>query len=344
MNNIFEMSPSQVKKAVETCMKARLVPLLVSSPGLGKSSIVKQIAEEYGLKLIDCRLSSMEPTDLNGLPWMNQGKAEFHPFDVFPIEGTPVPKGYEGWILFLDEFNSASRAIQAAAYRVVLDREIGQHKLHDKCFVVAAGNKMTDNAIVNRLSTAMLSRVVHLNMTVNFDDWKYDFAVPNKVDERVIAYLSMFPTKLMEFDPEKEDQTFASPRTWEFVSKLLKAYDKPLDEEAIPLLGGAVTVEHASAFVQFCKVFDKLIDIKKIEANPNIEPPMDTPALWATITHLTNTVTPKNIGKVSTFLKKCPATFQIVFFRSVVLTCPAIRMTPEFGQLTAELGAYCFGD
>lgn len=62
---IFSLKPSEIKPAVESCMQARLVPFIQSSPGIGKSSIVKQIANEYGLKLIDCRLSSMEPTDLN---------------------------------------------------------------------------------------------------------------------------------------------------------------------------------------------------------------------------------------------------------------------------------------
>ena len=68
MNNLFSVSPSQAKKFTELCMKAHLVPYLQSSPGMGKSSIVKQIAKEYSLELIDCRLSTMEPTDLN-----NQG-------------------------------------------------------------------------------------------------------------------------------------------------------------------------------------------------------------------------------------------------------------------------------
>ena len=120
------------------------------------------------MKVIDVRLSSLEPTDLQGLPWFNNGKAQFQPFDLFPLEDTPIPQGYQGFLLFLDEFNSASRAVQAAAYKVVLDRMIGNHKLHDKCFIICAGNKTSDNAITTRLSTAMLSRLVHINLEVDF--------------------------------------------------------------------------------------------------------------------------------------------------------------------------------
>lgn len=95
------LSPKVLKECIKTCMKARLVPFIQGSPGMGKSAIVKEIADEYGLKLIDCRLSSMEPTDLLGLPWINNGKAEFNPYNLFPLEDTPIPNGYEGWLLFL---------------------------------------------------------------------------------------------------------------------------------------------------------------------------------------------------------------------------------------------------
>lgn len=102
MNNLFSVTPSQAKKFTELCMKAHLVPFLQSSPGMGKSSIVKQIAKEYDLELIDCRLSTMEPTDLNGLPFFNNGKAEFQPYSFFPLVDTPIPEGKQGWLLFLN--------------------------------------------------------------------------------------------------------------------------------------------------------------------------------------------------------------------------------------------------
>lgn len=341
--NLFSLTPAKVKSCVESCMQARLVPFIQGSPGIGKSNIVKQIADEYRLKMVDLRLSSMDPTDLQGLPMIQNGKAQFNPYEMFPLEDSLIPEGYEGWLLFLDEFNSAPKAVQSAAYRVVLDREIGQHKLHSKCFVVAAGNKSTDNAIVNRLSTAMASRVIHLNMEVNFDNWRYDFAIPHGIDERIIAYLSMYPMKLMDFDPDKEDQTFCSPRTWEFTSKLLKVLNKKeLSEDDIPLLAGAITIEQASAFVQFCKVYKNIISIKDIIKNPDIDPPSDAATLWAVIIHLVSAA--KDLKDIEKFLSKCPITFRIVFIRSIFKKAPNIQSDPVFLRMTSEIGAYCFGE
>lgn len=342
--NVYSCTPSKVKEYVELCMKARLVAYLQGSPGIGKSEIMKQIAKEYGLYVIDCRLSSMEPTDLMGLPWFNNGKAQFQPFEMFPIEGTTIPQGYSGWLLFLDEFNAASRATQAAAYKIVLDRMVGNHKLHDHCFVVAAGNKMSDNAITNRLSTAMLSRVIHLNMEVSFEDWMDNYALPTGIDERIIAYLSMYPEKLHQFDPEREDQTFTCPRTWSFASKLIKANNNVIDQDIVPLLGGAITVEHASAFVQFCKVYKNMITIDDILKNPNISAPTDTATLWALTIHLINKTDANNYKVVFDFMNKMPATLKIVYFRSIPKKHKALMTDLNFVREIRLITDYLFGD
>ena len=342
--DVYACSPSKVKEYVELCMKARLVAFLQGSPGIGKSEIIKQLAEEYGLYVIDCRLSSMEPTDIQGLPYFNNGKAEFQPFSMFPIEGTPIPNGYTGWLLFLDEFNSASRATQAAAYKLVLDRMVGNHKLHDHCFVVAAGNKLSDNAIVNRLSTAMLSRVIHLNMEVNFDDWRDNYAIPHHIDERIIAYLSMYPNKLHEFDPEREDQTYCSPRTWTFVSKLIQANNGKVSTDIIPLLGGAITIEHASAFVQFCKVYKNLITVEDIQKNPNLTPPSDIASLWAIVIHLINKTTLQNYLDIFAFMEKLPATLRVVYYKSIPKHHPEFLTDVGFVSNTKKVSDYFFGD
>ena len=96
-------------------IKAKLVPMLVGSPGCGKSQIIYKIAKEYNLKVIDLRLSQCDPTDLAGFPTIENHKADYVPMKHFPIEGDPIPHGYSGWLLFLDEATSAPPAIQAAA-------------------------------------------------------------------------------------------------------------------------------------------------------------------------------------------------------------------------------------
>lgn len=212
--NIYRCTPRQVKRFVTDVLFAGLVPYVQSSPGMGKSSIMRAIASELNLQLIDHRLSTSAPEDLSGLPRFDEdGKARFSPFaDLFPVEGTPLPPGKEGWMLFLDEFNSASKSVMAAAYKLILDRMVGQHKLHERVVICAAGNLATDRAITNPISTAMQSRVVHLEMQINFQEWLEDVALKEGYDSRVIAYLSQYNSKLMDFRPDHQEKTFCCPR------------------------------------------------------------------------------------------------------------------------------------
>ena len=188
----------------------------------------------------------------------------------------------------------------------------------------------------------MLSRVIHLHIGINIEDWITDFAIPNNIDDRIIAYLAMNPEYLMQFDPEKEDETFLCPRTWQFVDKLIKANNHVVNEKIIPLLAGAVTLQQATAFVQFCKVSKDLITIEDIKKNPDINIPTDTAILWATVCHISRKVTENDLKYLEKFLNKLPATFKIVFLRSLVKTNPLLIQKPFIINFAKELGDFSF--
>lgn len=113
--SLLTLPPKKLKEAVKRVLTAGLVPMIEGSPGIGKSDIVRAIAKDWGLKVIDTRLSQAAPEDLNGLPMRKGDKAAFLPFENFPVEGDKVPEGYNGWLIFLDELTSAPKSVQAAA-------------------------------------------------------------------------------------------------------------------------------------------------------------------------------------------------------------------------------------
>ena len=207
----MQVKVSQAISMIAKFIRARLVPMVTGSPGIGKSNIVHQIAAEYGLKVIDVRLAQCDPCDLLGFPTITGEKASYKPMDTFPIEEDTIPKGYNGWILFLDELNSAPMAVQAAAYRLILDRMVGNHKLHKNVAIVAAGNLESDNAIVQPMSTALQSRMAHLELVVDAKEW-VDWASSNGVDHRITSYINFRPDALYTFSPDHTDKTYASPR------------------------------------------------------------------------------------------------------------------------------------
>lgn len=342
----YRCSPRQLRGFIADALQARLVPFVTSSPGMGKSAIMNLVGQDFNLKVIDHRLSTSAPEDLSGLPRFDEnGQARFAPFaDLFPLQNTPIPKGKDGWMLFLDEFNSAAKSVQAAAYKLVLDRAVGQHKLHENCVITAAGNLATDRAIVNQISTAMQSRVVHLELEINFQEWLYDVAFAQNYDSRVIGFLSQFENKLMDFNPNHSEKTFACPRTWEFVNRLcqLPHWQGDLTDKA-PLLTGALTSGIATEFITFAKVWKELVTIDDVVKDPkNLKIPADASSKWATIAHLMENINVVNFDDVCTYVNRQEfgISMRILFFRSAMVRHPKLRQHPSFMKAMSELAKY----
>jgi len=311
-------------------LKANLVPYIKGSPACGKSSIVRQIAETYKLKLIDLRLSQCDPTDLLGFPSINneKTKAGYVPMEMFPVEGDPIPENYNGWLLFLDEFNGADSATQKAAYKLVLDQMVGNHKLHEKCKIMAAGNLATDNALVEELSTALQSRFVHMELSTCPKAWA-EWAAEANIDHRIMSYIRFKPDMLYTFRPDHSDCTYASPRTWEFTSRLLKTIDIDTNPNALELITGIVSEGVAREFLSFCKIYEDLPVFADIIANPEeMSVPTSPGTLYALIGSIANNVCMNTVNQVMKFVNRIPVSlfeFQVVCIQDMTRRNPDMR-------------------
>lgn len=338
----FALPPKECKKQIIKCLLKGVVPMVTASPGVGKSAIMAQIADEYNLELVDLRLSQCAPEDLMGLPMRTKDKATFVPFSTFPIEGDPLPAGKEGWLLFLDEFNSAPKSVQAASYKVVLDRMVGQFALHENVLVAAAGNLDTDRAIVTEMSTAMQSRLVHLELQVSSPDW-IDHAVKSDFDPRVIGFLSWQVDKLHQFDPDHNDKTFACPRTWEFVSKLIKG--DPIEEVSLALLAGTISKGVAIEFYTFMKEYASLVKYDDVVKDPmGIAVPDSASTRYALMTMMMDSLKKGDFPQVVRFVKRFPPEFQVIFFRGTLARDPSIRRDQAFESNILDLTRFLNDD
>lgn len=339
----YTCTPRQIRRFIIRCMKARRVPFIKSSPAMGKSALVSSVADEYTLKMLDHRLSTSTPEDLSGLPHFENGKASFVPFDMFPTEDMEVPEGYNGWLLFLDEFNSCSKAVQAAAYKLVLDRMVGQKKLHPRVLIVCAGNLSSDRAIVNPIGTAMQSRLIHLKMVLDFDEFMQDVALPQKWDNRIIAYLSYKRANLHDFRPDHQDETFCSPRTWEFMNDLIQGEEVRAEDAA--LYAGTITSGIAVDFITFTKVFNSLPKLKDIIQDPHgTDVPVESGTRWATITMLLENVDDDNYDQISTYIDRMSAEFRVLFFRGLIAQKPHLKQHQAFRKSAVQLSRYLHDD
>lgn len=313
----MQVKISQAIRMIESLIKARLVPFVVGSPGMGKSSIVRQIAAKHNLYVIDVRLSQCDPTDINGFPKIMGNKAGYVPMDTFPVEGDLIPDGYSGWIIFLDEFNSAPPAVQAAAYKLVLDRMVGRYKLHPNTAIVCAGNLETDNAIVNPMSTAMQSRLVHLELIVDAGEF-IEYAQQQGFHHYITSYIQFKPNVLYTFKADHTDNTYACPRTWEFADRLLKV-TQDADKDRLPMLAGILSEGVAREFLNFIQIHASLPKPEQIRTSPETVPvPKETSYLWALTGSIGQNSTKDNFDQMIKYVRRMPKEFQIVTVREAI--------------------------
>lgn len=331
----------QVQEYIPECIKANITPMLSGSPGIGKSAIIHQIASRYNLELIDERMSTYDPVDINGFARIKDDVAQFVPFDTFPLEGRDtLPKGKNGWLVFLDEFNSAPASVQAACYRVILDRQVGKHPLHKKVAIVAAGNLLTDGAIVNRLGTAMQSRMVHLELVVSPKEW-IAWALNADIDHRIMAYIEHAPGSLHKFDPKHNDKTFPCPRTWHFLSKLIKNKGSRSLKDRIPLWAGTVGEGTAREFITHVEIYSKMPTYQDIVADPLNAKLSKEPAMLFGVAYMMGAFMDKTtLPKAMQYLDRLPVEFQTICLQSAVQRDKTLIRESDITKWIAEKGKY----
>lgn len=243
-------------------------------PGIGKSALVKQLAAEKEMPMVDLRLPLLDPVDLRGLPMVDKedNLARWLPPDFLPRPDSPPG------ILFLDEINAAPPAIQASAYQLILDKKVGTYELPKGWVVIAAGNRVSDRSVAYRLPTALANRFTHLEIVPRIDDWT-SWAWKNEVDAYIISFLKMHPDLLIRFDPRSNDTAFPSPRSWAFVSRLKKLRDQDL-RLYMSSVQGTVGDSSSQQFLAFLNYRDELPDPEAILTDQAYEVPQTIDAQY----------------------------------------------------------------
>lgn len=253
----YTITSEQARKSILMAFKARRPIFLWGPPGIGKSEVVAEITQELGGHMIDLRMAQMEPTDIRGIPYFNRdnGKMDWAPPIDLPDE--ELASQYPIIVLFLDEMNSAPPSVQAAGYQLILNRRIGKYVLPDNVVIVAAGNRDSDKGITYRMPMPLANRFLHIEMRPDFTSWQ-TWAVKQMVHKDVVSYLSFAKQDLYDFDSKSSSRAFATPRSWVFVSDLLKN-EREIDTDTLfTLVAGAVGEGLAAKFQAHRKIVDRL--------------------------------------------------------------------------------------
>jgi hypothetical protein len=245
------VTSTTARKSILRCFDKKRPLFLWGPPGIGKSELIAGITSEMDGLMIDLRMPLLEPTDLKGIPYFDRDKGVMNwapPIDL-PSEETAAK--YPIVVLFLDEMNAAAPAVQASGYQLILNRRVGNYRLPDNVVIVAAGNRESDKGITYRMPAPLANRFVHLEMRVDYQSWE-TWAVKNKMHKDVVGYLGFAKQDLFDFEPRSSGRSFATPRSWTFVSELLD--DGTPDAELVDLIAGTVGEGVAIKFMAHRKI------------------------------------------------------------------------------------------
>ena len=203
----------QAKKLIQ-CMAHEQSFLLLSPPGVGKSDMVYQAAQEARLPCRSLLGTQIAPEDVSGIPRIVGERSVFCPPRML------LPEAAEPFCLFLDELPACAPDVQKAFYSLLLERRIGEHVLPKGTWVVAAGNRAQDRALVRAMSSALVNRVTILHLRVDVDEWQA-WAGRNGVRADVRSFIHYLPDALARPVPP-DPVPFSTPRAWAALSRSLR--------------------------------------------------------------------------------------------------------------------------
>ncbi len=274
------MTLSQAKELVRCLADAESV-LLLSPPGVGKSEIVRQAAAEAGLEVRSLLGTQIAPEDVSGVPRVVGSRAVFCPPRLLlPDDGRP-------FCLFLDELPAAPPDVQKAFYSLLLERRVGEYRLPPGTWVVAAGNRSEDRAMVRSMSSALVNRVFVVPVKVDREEW-LRWAEAGGVRREVRAFVRYVPQALQRPVPA-DPVPFSTPRAWALLSRdldLAEAAGRLTAEERRALAFGRLSAHDAGLFCALCE--EGLGDLRAVAEyveDPALLPRTET-AMWFLVSRI----------------------------------------------------------
>lgn len=259
------MNYKETMKAMELSLLSGSVPLIIGESGIGKTSLIKEYTYRNNIFLITVDANLLKEGEIGGLPMVNNGNTRYAPYHKLTEMDTYLRENKGKGLIFIDELNRCEHAVQQELMNIILNREINGYKLNDRVIVAAAMNppnnandSFESGYEVTDMDPAQEDRFVWLNMDSDPKEWIKWGMEEGKIHPMVIDFISTFRDYL-NYKPEDES-IFATPRSWERVSKSLYIYEKEnFDEKTLyNVVKGNVGISLGHEFISFMKTNENL--------------------------------------------------------------------------------------
>ena len=215
---------------------------LIGAPGIGKTAIMEQIAQELGVGLVSYSMTHHTRQSALGLPFITTKTYGGTPFQVSEytmseiiasvydaIESTGIREG----ILFLDEINCVSETLAPSMLQFLQYKIFGGHQVPAGWIVVTAGNPPEYNKSVREFDIVTMDRLKKITVEPDFDVWK-EYAYQHQIHPAVLTYLEIKKDHFYQVESSIDGKQFVTARGWEDLSQMLRLFEKhqlPIDEK-----------------------------------------------------------------------------------------------------------------
>lgn len=276
------MNFTEAMNTIELVIMTDDVPLIIGESGIGKTSMVRQIAKSNNLAIVNIDANLLKEGEIGGLPFVNNGRTEYAThYKLTEVSSLLNDRRYDGVVLFIDELNRCEHAVQQELMNLILNREINGYKLDSAVKIIAAMNpsnkydnfENSDYQVID-MDAAQEDRFVWIELDSDSKEWiKWAMTDEAGIEEEIIEFISQFPNYLHM--PYANESIKPTPRSWERVSKAFKMYknnkDKYNESIIFNAVKGNVGGGIATDFIGFVRNFnsplikaDKLLDYEFI--------------------------------------------------------------------------------
>ena len=344
MQGIPTVTMSQAPALMQTYIKAGKPIMIHGGTGIGKTSLVAQVASSMGKNFRVIIPSTKGMADYSGLPvpdlktktttWMRP--------DFLPREDRDGKDG----ILAIDEINTAPPATQPVLFGLVLDGVVGEHRIAEGWSRVAMGNRIFDGASALRMSTALRARFGHLNIEPDVESFaKYMTQSDDENASLLTAFLRFRPALLFcmpgceaqegdyRVSVDRDAMAFPNPRAWESILPFM-GYPS---ETRQTLIGAAVGTGPASELEGFIPVATSLPSQTEIESNPSTAAvPTDLAAIYAISAACARWATRKNFAQIMTYAARLGAEYETLTMTDATNRDKDLCETEQYGTWQVE--------
>ncbi len=207
---------------------------LLGAPGIGKTAIMEQIAQELGIALVSYSMTHHTRQSALGLPFItrkNYGGREVSVSEytmseiIASVYDTMEESGIREGILFLDEINCVSETLAPAMLQFLQYKVFGRHKVPEGWIIVTAGNPPEYNKSVREFDVVTMDRLKVLEVEADFRIWK-EYALQRGLHSAIVSYLDLKKDHFYCMEMTAKGRSYVTARGWEDLSQILHLYEE----------------------------------------------------------------------------------------------------------------------